>query len=82
MTVDPSVDADTPTISASKIGFVPQTFDPSSECDLGKIPEQITSMSEETLTQDMESFIQDKARSWKEILQQYHGQPYPLRLVI
>ena len=27
---------------------------------------------------DMDSLIQEKARSWKEILQHYHGQPYPV----
>lgn len=88
MTVDPSVGADAPPISASKIGFdctFPlvggfdvHSFDPSTVCNLGKIPEQITPMNEQTLTQDMELFIQEQARSWKEILQHYHGQSYPI----
>lgn len=88
MTVDPSVGADSPPISASKIGFdctIPlvggfdaHSFDPSTICDLGNVPTQITPMNEPALTQDMEAFIQEAARSWKEILQRYHGQPYPV----
>lgn len=88
MTVDPSVGADAPPISASKIGFdctIPliggfdkHSFDPSSVCDLGAIPDPVSLMSEEELTHDMRMLIQEKPRSWKEILQRYHGQPYPL----
>lgn len=88
MTVDPSVGIDKPPISASKIGFdctIPlvggfdrDSFDLSSVCDLGPIPKQVTLMSENELTHDMELFIRDKARAWKEILQHYKGQPYPV----
>jgi 4-hydroxy-3-polyprenylbenzoate decarboxylase len=33
-------------------------------------------MSEEDLTADMADFIRAAPRTWKEILQQYNGQPY------
>lgn len=88
MTVDPSVGADEPPISASKIGFdctIPlvggfdkHSFDPSSVCDLGTLDKPVVPMDEQALTKDMESFIHDKPRAWKEILQHYHGQPYPV----
>lgn len=88
MTVDPSVGCDMPPISASKIGldctiplvggFDRHGFDPSSVCDLGKMPENCSPLSEQALTDDMESFIRQQARSWKEILQRYYGQPYPV----
>ncbi|MFA6916851.1 MAG: UbiD family decarboxylase [Parachlamydiales bacterium] len=88
MTVDPSVGSDVPPISASKLGldctiplvggFDPHSFDPSSLCMLGDPPKNIQSMTEEELTQDMEKFIKEAPRSWKEILQKYHGQAYPL----
>lgn len=86
MTVDPSVGCDTPPISASKLGldctiplvggFDPHSFDPSTACDLGDIPEGVVELSLEDLSKEMESFIKEKPRAWKEILEKYHGQPY------
>jgi 4-hydroxy-3-polyprenylbenzoate decarboxylase len=86
MTVDPMVGSDTPPISASKLGldctiplvggFDPHSFDKSSICDLGKAPKQVTPMTVEELTNDMEAFIKAKPAAWKEILQKYQGQPY------
>lgn len=86
MTVDPTVGSDTPPISASKLGldctiplvggFDPHSFDPSTICDLGDIPKDIKIMSLDELTKDMESLIQTRPRTWKEILTNYHGQPY------
>jgi 4-hydroxy-3-polyprenylbenzoate decarboxylase len=35
-------------------------------------------MTENELTNDVEMFIKAVPRSWKEILEKYHGQPYPL----
>lgn len=88
MTVDPSVGSDAPPISASKIGFdctIPlvghfdkHSFDASSICDLGETPQSCPLFSEDELSQDMAALIQEKPRSWKELLQHYHGQPYPL----
>ncbi|MFC3908126.1 UbiD family decarboxylase [Legionella dresdenensis] len=85
MTVDPTVGSDTPPISASKLGldctiplvggFDPCSFDPSSICNLGA-PPAVTAMSLDELTRAMTEFIQQEPRSWKDILQQYHGQPY------
>lgn len=86
MTVDPTVGSDTPPISASKLGldctislvggFDPHSFDPSTICVLGDIPKQIKMMTVDELTQDMSDFIKASPRSWKEILEKYHGQPY------
>jgi 2,5-furandicarboxylate decarboxylase 1 len=35
-------------------------------------------MSQQALTADMTAFIKAAPRSWKDILQKYHGQPYAL----
>lgn len=87
MTVDPTVGSDTPPISASKIGldctipitggFDPRSFDQSTICVLGN-PPNIAPMSLEDLTASMTDYIKEAPRAWKEILQHYHGQPYPV----
>lgn len=86
MTVDPTVGSDTPPISASKLGldctiplvggFDPHSFDSSTLCNLGDVPTQVAVMNVDELTQSMESLIKEKPRAWKEILENYHGQPY------
>jgi 2,5-furandicarboxylate decarboxylase 1 len=88
MTTDPKVGSDTPPIYASKIGLdctIPlvgkwdrHSFDWSTCCELGAPPAQVTPLTEEALAKDMATFIQQSPRSWKETLQKYHGQSYPL----
>jgi 2,5-furandicarboxylate decarboxylase 1 len=88
MTVDPKVGSDVPPISASKIGLdctIPlvgnwdrHTFDISAAAVLGDPPPNVEPMSEDDLTKDMAEFIRAAPRAWKDILQKYHGQPYPL----
>lgn len=51
-------------------------FDWSSPCDLGPIPQGVVPIDKDALTKDMETFIRAAPRSWKEILEHYHGQPY------
>jgi 4-hydroxy-3-polyprenylbenzoate decarboxylase len=51
-------------------------YDWSSACDLGPVPAGVTPMEEAALARDMEVFIREAPRSWREILQRYHGQPY------
>ncbi|MCZ8379764.1 hypothetical protein O6P37_12895 [Mycobacterium sp. CPCC 205372] len=43
--------------------------------ELGDPPPGVVVMSEEDLTADMADFIRAAPRTWKEILQQYNGQP-------
>jgi len=86
MTVDPSVGSDTPPISASKLGLdctIPlvgkvdiHSFDKSSICDFGTFQQQVVKKDVEDLAKDMEEFIKIAPRSWKEILENYRGQPY------
>jgi 2,5-furandicarboxylate decarboxylase 1 len=86
MTTDPSVGSDTPPIYSSKIGLdctVPlvgdwdrSNFDWSSSCDLGDPPAGVLPMTEQALADDMVGYIREAPRSWKDILQKYHGQPY------
>ncbi|MFL5337542.1 MAG: hypothetical protein ACJ8H8_31300 [Geminicoccaceae bacterium] len=86
MSTDPKVgDVDKP-FYCSKIGMdctIPlvgkvdrHAYDWSSACDLGPMPPDVKPMDEAALAKDMEAFIQAAPRSWKEILQHYHGQPY------
>lgn len=87
MTVDPTVGSDMPPISASKLGldctiplvggFDPHSFDKSAVCLLGA-PPAVDALSVEALTEEMEAFIKKAPRSWKEVLEKYHGQPYPV----
>jgi 2,5-furandicarboxylate decarboxylase 1 len=53
-------------------------FDRSSITILGDPPANLTPRSEIELTRDMEALIHCAPRTWKEILQNYHGQPYPI----
>jgi 2,5-furandicarboxylate decarboxylase 1 len=86
MTTDPMVGSDTPPIYASTSGldctiplvgnWVCASVDWSAACSLGDPPAQLKPMSEDDMVVDMTAFIKAAPRSWKEILQQYHGQPY------
>lgn len=85
MTVDPKCEE--PGV-ASKIGmdctipigskWNPHEFDRSALTHLSAPPENVTPMTESELTQDMTAFIQAAPRAWKEILEHYSGQPYPV----
>jgi len=88
MSTDPKVgDVDKP-FFASKIGMdctIPMvgqwnrhSFDWSAAVDLGPVPATVPALSEDALTADMTAFIRQAPRSWKEILQKYHGQSYRL----
>jgi len=86
MSTDPKInDADKP-FYASKIGMdctIPlvgnwdrHNFDWSAAVNLGEPPKDVTPMTQDELVADMTSLLQQAPRSWKEILQKYHGQPY------
>jgi len=86
MSTDPKVgDVDKP-FYASKVGMdctIPivgnwdrHDFDWSAAVDLGEPPVNLKPMTENALAADMTAFIKQAPRSWKEILQKYHGQPY------
>jgi len=88
MSTDPKIsDPDKP-FYASRIGMdctIPlvgnwdrHNFDWSAAVDLGDPPEDIKPMTEDSLVEKMSAFIKQKPRSWKEILQEYHGQPYAI----
>jgi 2,5-furandicarboxylate decarboxylase 1 len=84
MTVDPK---STDIGVGSKIGFdctiprghgwSPQRFERSTLTVLGNPAPNVTAMTEEALTADMEAFIKRQPRSWLEIVSKYHGQAYP-----
>jgi 2,5-furandicarboxylate decarboxylase 1 len=86
MSTDPKIgDVDKP-FYASKIGLdctIPMVgnwdrhdFDWSAAVDLGEPPADVKSMTADALAADMTAFIKAAPRSWREILQKYHGQPY------
>jgi 4-hydroxy-3-polyprenylbenzoate decarboxylase len=85
--LDPSICEDnTPPVYASKIGFdctIPlvgnwnrRKFDRATVCTLGEPSADVKEMSEDEILSDMADFIHRSPRSWKEILERYHGQPY------
>jgi 2,5-furandicarboxylate decarboxylase 1 len=86
MTVDPKIGTDVAPGTASKIGFdctiplgpnfVRSHFDRSDVFVLGDPPPNVTIMNEAELTKSMSELIKAQPRSWKEILQQFNGQPY------
>jgi 4-hydroxy-3-polyprenylbenzoate decarboxylase len=88
MTVDPKIGSDVAPGTASKIGFdctiplgpnfVRSHFDRSTAFVLGDPPANVKPMTEGELTKDMDSLIHAAPRSWKEILEHYNGQPYPV----
>jgi len=88
MSTDPKIENVDKPFYASKAGFdctIPlvgswnrNDFDWSSACDLGEPPPGVKPMTEQALAADMSAFIKAAPRSWKEILQKYHGQPYAL----
>ncbi len=87
MTVDPKIATTDVPGTASKIGFdctIPlgpgfnrSDFDRSAAVDLGE-PPSVKILTEDELTIKMTDFIKEAPRSWKEILTEYHGQPYAI----
>lgn len=86
MSTDPKIgDPDHP-FYASRIGldctiplvgnWDPDNFAWSSAVDLGEPPANVKVMTEDELVADMAAFIKQAPRSWRDILQEYHGQPY------
>ncbi len=86
MTVDPMIAKDDPPATISKIGFdctIPwgdqwtqSDFERSAPFVLGEPPVDVTLMTEEDITAEMEQLITTKPRSWKELLEHFHGQHY------
>jgi 4-hydroxy-3-polyprenylbenzoate decarboxylase len=74
--------------SASKFGldctipmgpqFSRAHFDRSTAFEPDDPPADIVAMDEDELSADMEALIGEAPRTWKEILQHYNGQPYPI----
>jgi 4-hydroxy-3-polyprenylbenzoate decarboxylase len=88
MTVDPMIGDDVAPGTASKLGldctipmgpqFSREHFDRSTAFEPDDPPADVVAMTEDELTADMEALIGEAPRTWKEILQHYNGQPYPI----
>jgi 2,5-furandicarboxylate decarboxylase 1 len=88
MTVDPMIGDDVAPGTASKLGldctipmgpqFSRERFDRSTAFEPDDPPADVVAMTEDELTADMEALIGEAPRTWKEILQHYNGQPYPI----
>ncbi|MBT9605868.1 UbiD family decarboxylase [Microbacterium sp.] len=86
MTVDPMIAKNDPPATISKIGFdctIPwgdqwtqSDFQRSAAYVLGEPEGEVTAMSEDEITTEMESFITAAPRSWKDILEHFRGQHY------
>lgn len=86
MTVDPMIGKDDPPATISKAGYdctIPWgdqwergDFQRSAAFELGDPPADVTEMTEEQITAEMTELIKKEPRSWKELLQHFHGQHY------
>jgi 4-hydroxy-3-polyprenylbenzoate decarboxylase len=86
--LDPSLGTDHPPVTISKVGFdctIPLVGDVDGFAYQAAVvseplnpPAQTVPVSEEELTAQMEALIRAKPRTWKEILEQFAGQPYPV----
>jgi 2,5-furandicarboxylate decarboxylase 1 len=86
--IDPSTGRDEPPYKTSRLGLdctIPigpewrrDNFDWALAADLGNPAPNVAVMTENDIVGDMESFIAERPRAWKEIMTRYLGQPYPL----
>jgi 4-hydroxy-3-polyprenylbenzoate decarboxylase len=91
--VDPTAGSDEPPYMISKLGLdctIPQGAGPEGlwkrdnftfalmTTDLGEPDPQAKQMSEDEIAVDMEAFIRQQPRTWKDIITRYLAQPYPL----
>src|SRR5271167_2669968 len=86
MTVDPTIPNTDPPGTISKIGFdctipagpayTPSDFERSAPFILGEPPADVKPMTQDEIASEMESFIAEQPRYWKEILTKFHGQTY------
>ena len=86
--VDPTAGTDDPPYMISKLGMdcmIPWgeqwhrgNFTFAVHADLGEPDPKATQMTEDEIAADMEAFIQQEPRTWKDIITRYLAQPYPL----
>ena len=86
MTVDPMIGKDDPPATISKAGYdctIPwgdqwerSDFQRSAAFELGDPPADVTPKTEEQITDEMASLIKERPRSWKDLLEHFHGQHY------
>jgi UbiD family decarboxylase len=87
LTLDPSLNTDKEPVSVGKVGFdctIPLdsvnrfTFQPCPVTPPLKLNGHIKPMSDDELAKTMEAMIREKPRTWKEIVERFAGQPYPV----
>jgi UbiD family decarboxylase len=85
--LDPSLGSDHPPVAISKIGFdctiplVGHVDHYSFEAATVSEPLKVNGakpLAERDLVEQMESFIREKPRTWKDVLEYFSGQPYPV----
>jgi 4-hydroxy-3-polyprenylbenzoate decarboxylase len=86
--LDPSLGTDHPPVAISKIGFDctiplvghpdPYAFDAATVSEPLKIPSRVQPLPEPEAIKQMEIFIREKPRTWKEVVEHFAGQPYPV----
>ena len=87
--LDPLAQTNHPPVHTPKVGFdctIPLvgnidtfSFVKASTTDpLGAPPANLEPMSEQELTESMAAYIRKAPRRWRDILQHFHGHPYPL----
>ena len=86
--LDPSLGSDSPPVSIFKAGFdctIPVVghvdrfaYAAATVCEPLTVAPDTRAMSEDELAQAMEDLIRAKPRTWKDILEHFAGQPYPV----
>lgn len=86
--LDPSLGTDHPPVNISKVGFDctiplvghpdPFAYAAATVSEPFQQPAEVPRKSEDEATREMEAFIRQKPRTWKEILEHFAGQPYPI----
>jgi hypothetical protein len=86
--LDPSLGTDHPPVNISKIGFDctiplvghpdPYAFEAATVSEPLKIQSGVRPLPEPEVIRQMEAFIREKPRTWKEVVEHFADQPYPV----
>jgi UbiD family decarboxylase len=85
--LDPSLGSDHPPVAITKMGLdctIPlvghvdhYSFDAATVSEPLNVPRDTKPLSDRDLLEQMERFIREKPRTWKDVLERFEGQPYP-----
>ncbi len=86
--LDPSLNTNKPPNAVAKIGFDctiplvgqvdPESYKAATVAEPLEVDANAKPMTEDAIAKEMEAMIREKPRSWKEIIERYASQPYPV----